>query len=148
MLIRHPRGILNTFGAYQTYYETGELFKSSSSDISWIGSLQSFLLLLVGTLTGPIYDRGYVTPLLWVGSITIVFGQMMLSLCHTYWQALLAQAFCIGMGAGCLFVPGVAILSTYFNSKIAFAVGIAASGSSLGKFLSLILYANCILTHF
>ena len=125
-------GILNAFGAYQSYYSSGELFTTSPSDISWLGSLQSFLLLLVGTLTGPIYDAGYVYHLLYVGSFLIVFGQMMLSLIHTYWQALLAQAFCIGIGCGCLFVPGVAILSTYFNTRLAFAVGMAASGSSLG----------------
>lgn len=57
---------------------------------------------------------------------------MMLSLCHVYWQVLLAQAFCIGIGCGFLFIPSVAILSTYFTTKIATAVGIAASGSSLG----------------
>ena len=56
----------------------------------------------------------------------------MLSLCTEYWQVLLAQAFCIGIGTGCLFVPSVAILSTYFTTKFAFAVGLAASGSSLG----------------
>jgi predicted MFS family arabinose efflux permease len=57
---------------------------------------------------------------------------MMLSLCTEYWQVLLAQAFCIGIGTGCLFVPSVAILSTYFTTKFASAVGLAASGSSLG----------------
>jgi hypothetical protein len=95
--------------------------------------LQSFLLLLVGTLTGPVYDAGYIYHLLWTGSFAVVFGQMMLSLCHTYRQALLAQAFCIGMGCGFLFIPGVAILSTYFNTNLALAVGLAASGSSMGK---------------
>lgn len=56
----------------------------------------------------------------------------MLSLVHTYWQALLAQAFVIGIGAGCLFVPSVAIISTYFTTRLSTAIGIAASGSSLG----------------
>ena len=88
--------------------------------------------MLVGTLTGPVYDAGYIYHLLWVGSFIVTFGQMMLSLCHTFWQALLAQAFCIGIGCGCLFIPGVAILSTYFNTRISLAVGLAASGSSLG----------------
>ena len=46
---------------------------------------------------------GYVRLLLAGGSFLIVFGQMMLSLCHEFWQALLAQGFCIGIGAGCLF---------------------------------------------
>lgn len=125
-------GIINTFGSYQTFYETELLTSSTPSAISWIGSLQAFLLMLVGALTGPVYDAGYFRELLIGGSFLVVFGQMMLSLCKAYWQVLLAQAFCIGVGTGALFVPGVAILSTYFTTKIASATGIAASGSSLG----------------
>lgn len=126
-------GIINTFGAYQTYYELGTTFVSSSSDIAWIGSVQAFLLMVVGALTGPIYDAGHFRILLLVGSVLIVVGQMMLSLCHSYYQVFLAQAICVGIGCGCLFVPSVAIMSTYFSTKIAFAIGIAASGSSIGK---------------
>jgi MFS family permease len=87
---------------------------------------------MVGALTGPVYDAGYFRELLIAGSFLIVLGHMMLSLCTTFWQVLLAQAFCIGIGMGFLFVPGVAIISTYFHSKLALATGLAASGSSLG----------------
>jgi MFS family permease len=126
------RGVINTFGTYQTYYQTEILKSSTPSAISWIGSIQAFLLLLVGAITGPIYDAGHFRALLLCGSFLIVLGQMMLSLCHEYYQVLLAQAFCIGIGCGALFVPSIAILSTYFSTKIALAVGIAAAGSSLG----------------
>jgi MFS family permease len=88
--------------------------------------------MVVGAATGPIYDAGYFHELLICGSFLVVFGHMMLSLCTVYYQVLLAQAVCIGIGTGMLFVPSVAILSTYFNTKLAFAMGIAASGSSLG----------------
>lgn len=64
--------------------------------------------------------------------LTDVLSKMMLSLASSYYQVILAQAICIGIGCGCLFVPGVAILSTYFSTKIATAMGLAASGSSLG----------------
>ncbi|ORY14791.1 major facilitator superfamily domain-containing protein [Clohesyomyces aquaticus] len=125
-------GIINTFGSYQTYYETEILQSSTPSAISWIGSIQAFLLLIVGAITGPIYDAGYFRTLLLSGSFMLVLGQMMLSLCKEYYQVLLAQAFCIGIGCGFLFVPSIAILSTYFSTKIATAVGLAAAGSSLG----------------
>ncbi|KAL9094562.1 MAG: hypothetical protein Q9165_003121 [Trypethelium subeluteriae] len=125
-------GLINTFGVYQTYYESGLLSSSTPSDISWIGSVQAALLLFVGALTGPIYDAGYFKTLVAVGSFLVVFGQMMLSLCKEYYQVLLAQALCVGIGAGCLFVPSVAIISQYFNTKIATAMGIAAVGSSFG----------------
>ncbi|KAE9973395.1 hypothetical protein EG327_009110 [Venturia inaequalis] len=125
-------GIMNTFGVYQTIYETSYLRSSTPSSISWIGSVQIFLLMVGGALTGPIYDAGHFRALIAVGSFLIVFGHMMLSLCTSYWQIILAQAFCIGLGTGCLFVPAVGIISTYFHSKLALATGIAASGSSLG----------------
>jgi hypothetical protein len=124
---------MNTYGVYQTEYQIGFLKNSTPSAISWIGSIQAFLLMIVGAATGPVYDAGYFRELLWGGSFLVVFGHMMLSLCTKYWQVLLAQAFCIGGGTGALFVPGVAIISTYFNTRLALATGLAASGSSLGK---------------
>ncbi|KIA75822.1 hypothetical protein HK57_00436 [Aspergillus ustus] len=125
-------GIINSYGVFQTFYEEEMMVGSSSSTISWIGSLQSFLIMFLGALTGPIYDAGFIAPLLYTGSFLVVFGHMMLSLCHTFWQVLLAQSICVGIGAGLLFVPSIAVLSNYFTTKLAFAVGIAASGSSVG----------------
>ena len=126
------RGIINTFGVFQEYYESGQLFHKSSSDISWIGSIQSFLLLFVGSLTGPSYDAGYFRTLVCTGSFLVVFGHMMLSLCHEFWQVLLAQGFVVGIGTAALFVPSIAVLPTYFTTKIPIAIGISSSGSSLG----------------
>jgi predicted MFS family arabinose efflux permease len=91
------------------------------------------LLLFVGALTGPVYDAGYSRALIIAGSFFLVFGQMMLSLCTEYWQVLLAQGICVGIGSGLLCVPSTAILSQYFTTRLATAVGITASGSSLGE---------------
>ncbi|KAF1953483.1 MFS general substrate transporter [Byssothecium circinans] len=125
-------GIVNTFGSYQTYYESTLLPHTPASTIAWLGSIQAFLLLVVGALTGPIYDRGHFHALLLTGTVLLVIGQMCLSACTQYWQVLLAQALCIGTGCGCLFVPSVGILSTYFSKRIGVAMGLAASGSSMG----------------
>jgi len=125
-------GVINTFGSYQAYYRSNLLTSSNPSAISWIGSIQAFFLLVIGMVTGPIYDAGYFRSLLAGGSFMLVLGQMMLSLAHEYWQVLLAQAFCVGIGCGMLFIPSVAILNTYFTTRIGMAVGLAASGSSLG----------------
>ena len=135
-------GILNAFGVFQTYYESGALFHDSSSNIAWIGSIQSFVVLVTGVFAGPIYDRGYLRTLVLVGSFCVVFGHMMLSLCSTFWEVLLAQGFVVGIGAGCLFVPCVSVLPTYFSSRLGLAVGLAASGSSLGGIIyPIVLYS-------
>jgi len=137
-------GLLNTFGIFQTYYESGALFTASSSNIAWIGSIQSFLILSIGCVTGPVYDRGYLRLLLLLGTFGVVFGFMMLSLSKTFWQALLSQGFCVGLGAGCLFVPGIAILPTYFTTRLGLAVGLAAAGSSMGGIIYPIVFYQLI----
>ncbi|KAK7953546.1 MFS general substrate transporter [Apiospora saccharicola] len=96
-------GIVNTYGVFQTYYQTELLKNESASNIAWIGSIQAFLLLFVGALTGPLYDYGYFRHLLAVGSFLMVFGMMMVSLCTQYWQLIIAQGIVVGIGGGCLF---------------------------------------------
>lgn len=137
-------GLINTFGVYQTYYESGQLFQSTSSNISWIGSIQAYIIFFVGTLTGPLFDLGHFRVLLGTGSLLVVFGHMMLSLCHEYWQALLAQGFAIGLGSGLLFVPSLAIMPSYFTHKVGFAIGIAVSGSSVGGIIYPIVFYRLI----
>ncbi|KAF2863311.1 MFS general substrate transporter [Piedraia hortae CBS 480.64] len=133
-------GILNTFGVFQTYYESKKLFHASSSTIAWIGSIQAVMVLFFGAVAGPIYDGGHFRLLLIVGSFLVVFGFMMTSLVHTFWQALLAQGFCIGLGGGALFVPAIAIMPTYFSKKLGLAMGLAASGSSVGGIIYPIMF--------
>lgn len=101
-------------------------------------------LLIVGAIVGPFYDRGHFRWLLIIGSFGVVFGHMMLSLCTEFWQCLLAQGFVVGMGAGCLFVPAVAIMPTYFNTRLGLAIGLAASGSSMGGIIYPIMFYRLI----
>jgi len=70
----------------------------------------------------------------------VVFGMMMTSLCTTYWQLMLAQGLCVGIGSGCLFLPAIGIVPSYFTTKKAFAMGISASGSSFGGIIYPIIF--------
>ncbi|KAL4942158.1 hypothetical protein BDV06DRAFT_167233 [Aspergillus oleicola] len=125
-------GVVNTWGVYQTYYEQTLLADKPSSTIAWVGSLQSFLLMLFGVVTGPLFDAGYFRALLGFGTIMLPFGLMMTSISTEYWHFILAQGICIGLACGTLFVPAIAILPQYFRQKRGLANGIAATGSSIG----------------
>ncbi|KAH8899184.1 MFS general substrate transporter [Thozetella sp. PMI_491] len=142
VILVHTWGLINCFGVFQSFYETDLLRFSSSSEISWIGSVQGALLLLVGVVSGPLYDAGYFRELLWVGMFLIVFGQFMTSLCVAYWQVLLAQGFCMGVGMGLTFLPSAAILSQYFDKKRALVLGISSTGSPLAGILFPILFSR------
>ncbi|GKT64400.1 hypothetical protein ColTof4_06795 [Colletotrichum tofieldiae] len=107
--------------------------KDTSVDaIAWIGSIQSCLLLFVGFLIGPLYDAGYFRSLTLTGIVLVFLGMSMTSIATQYWQTLLAQAFCVGLGAGCIYIPSVAIIPQYFTKRRALATGIVATGSSFG----------------
>lgn len=69
-------GLLNTFGTFQSEYSTGLLSSSSQSSIAWIGSLQAFLMLVVGVLCGRALDAGYFYVDITLGVFLEVFGMM------------------------------------------------------------------------
>ncbi|KAL7620146.1 hypothetical protein AAE478_009139 [Parahypoxylon ruwenzoriense] len=135
-------GLVNSFGVYQTYYETELLRSSSSSEISWIGSLQGALLMIGGLASGPLFDAGYFRHLTATGLFLVIFGLFMTSLCQVYWQVLLAQGVCIGIGCGALFLPSAAILSQYFARRRALVLGIQSVGSPLGGIVFPIIFSR------
>ncbi|ATY64748.1 Major facilitator superfamily general substrate transporter [Cordyceps militaris] len=123
-------GWANSFGSFQAYYTT--LLDRSPSEVSWIGSLNVFLLFFVGTFTGRLTDAGHFRAVFLVGSVLLAVGIFATAQCTTYVQLLLAQGVCIGIAHGCLFCPTLAVLSTYFHRRRALALGIAACGSATG----------------
>lgn len=134
-IFMNTAGLFNSYGVFQGFYTQGPLASISGSNISWIGSLQGCLLLLICIVTGPLYDLGYLHSLVNIGTFAIVFGMMMTSICHEYWQFVLAQGVVVGIGNGLLFLPSLAIVPQYFSKNKALASGIMAAGSSIGTFL-------------
>ncbi|KAJ4252908.1 hypothetical protein NW762_010814 [Fusarium torreyae] len=124
------RGVINSFGAFQSHYV--QALNRSPSDIAWIGSLEIFFLFFIGAFTGRLTDAGYFRPVAIVGSVLLVLGTMLASICTQYWQFLLAQGVCVGLGNGCLFCPTIALVSTYFQKRRSLAIGITAAGSCTG----------------
>lgn len=126
------RGFTLSYGAFQKYYKDELLASSSPSAISWIGTVQAWLLIFVGVLSGPLFDLGYFRIMLLVGNFLVVFGIMMLSLCKEYWQVFLSQGLCMGLGAGLLYIPSLALVGVWFSKKRALAMGVVMSGISVG----------------
>ncbi|TAQ89916.1 hypothetical protein B7494_g1762 [Chlorociboria aeruginascens] len=117
-------------GAFQDYYQRELLAQYTPSAISWIGTVNATFLISTGVLAGPLFDRGYVRHLMLLGSFMVVFGQMMLSLSTKYYQVMLSQGFCIGIGAGLIYVPAIAMVNTQFTTRRAIAMGLVTSGAS------------------
>jgi predicted MFS family arabinose efflux permease len=95
--------------------------------------VQAWLLIFFGVLSGPLFDLGYFRIMLIAGNFLVVFGIMMLSLSTQYWQVFLSQGICMGLGAGLLYIPSLALVGIWFDKKRAIALGIVMSGIAVGR---------------
>ncbi|KAI4211284.1 MAG: hypothetical protein LQ351_005968 [Letrouitia transgressa] len=130
LLVFNGFGYVSSFGLFQSYY--ANTLGRPASDISWVGSFQMFLLFFVGTLSGRAMDAGYFRSLVVAGCSLQLLGVFTTSFCQQYWQLFLAQGVVQGLGNGLLFTPTVALISTYFTTKRALALGFAACGAPTG----------------
>ncbi|OBR12152.1 Major facilitator superfamily transporter [Colletotrichum higginsianum IMI 349063] len=122
-----------TFGVYQLYYT--DKLHLPAAQVSWIGSVQIFLTFALCTISGRLTDAGYARHAVLVGCVFVVFGSFMTSLCTRYWQIMLAQGVCTGMGLGVLFMPSVAIIGSYFKEKRSLALAVSTTGTGVGSLI-------------
>ncbi|KIK69481.1 hypothetical protein GYMLUDRAFT_189154 [Collybiopsis luxurians FD-317 M1] len=137
-------GYTSSFGVYQDYYTRVYITNQTSSTISWIGSINAFMTIMGGLSAGKLFDRGYFYHLLIGGAILESFCLFMLSLAkpNQFYQVLLSQGFGVGIAAGMMYIPSVAVISHYFRRRRALAMTLVASGSSLGSIVHPIMLNN------
>jgi MFS family permease len=70
--------------------------------------------------------------MVYTGSVGMVFCIMMISLCQSFWQFLLAQGVLLGVSMALSTWPMIALVGQYFKRSRAAATGIVIAGSSLG----------------
>ncbi|KAG9217882.1 hypothetical protein CCMSSC00406_0005252 [Pleurotus cornucopiae] len=110
-------GYVNAFGVYQDIYTRSQA--ATASNVSWIGSTQLFFLFAMGLPAGKLLDMGYLRQTNLVGSLICLF-------------VYLSQGVGLGVGAGLLYVPAVAVQAHHWKRRRAFAMGVVVTGSSLG----------------
>jgi hypothetical protein len=123
-------GYLNSFGVFQTYYTS--VLGISQSTVSWVGSVQLCVIFFLSTFSGRALDAGLFIPAFIIGSIFQLLGIFINSLCTQFWQILLAQGICTGIGSGIMFCPVMGLVTTYFSKKRGIAVAILTTGNSVG----------------
>lgn len=124
-------GLVSSFGVFQPYYE--ERLGMVPSAVSWIGTMQIFLLLGIGIFSGRASDAGFAHEAVLVGTFLIICGLFMASLSTQYYQLFLSQGICVGLGMGMLYIPGFSVVASYFfEDKKAVALAIVNSGTGTG----------------
>ncbi|RYO82724.1 hypothetical protein DL766_002343 [Monosporascus sp. MC13-8B] len=116
---------VNSFGSFQTYYTT--TMSQPPSTISWIGSLQTYLTLLIGAFSGRLLDAGLFVPTFLVGSVLQVLGMFLMSISTGYWHLMLTQGVLTGIGGGLFFTPSLALIASFGTQ----ALGLSYSSASI-----------------
>ncbi|KAL4863929.1 hypothetical protein BDV12DRAFT_201646 [Aspergillus spectabilis] len=137
-------GLAFAFGSFQSFYVLDFLPHVGTSAISWVGTIQSWLLIIGGLVSGPLFDLGYYRIMIIVGSFLSVFGIMMLSLAHEYYQILLSQGICAGLGFGLLYIPSITLVSRSFVRKRALALGVSTAGAPAGGVIYTLMFEQLL----
>ncbi|KAH9985673.1 MFS general substrate transporter [Xylariaceae sp. FL0662B] len=125
-------GLINCVGVFLQYYVTGPLSHYSTSSVSWITSLQVFLMTGLNAVMGRLFDNYGPRYLLLIGTVVYVFGLMMLSLSTEFYQVILTQGIVAPVGMSAIFNAATNSVMGWFWRRRAAALGIMVSGSSLG----------------
>ncbi|KIY43843.1 MFS general substrate transporter, partial [Fistulina hepatica ATCC 64428] len=120
------------FGVFEEYYSSNLLANRSLNDISWIGSLQLCLILLIGCISGPLFDAGHFKSQLAGGGALYIFCLFMTSISTEYYQILLSQGLGVGLAQGIIFTPALSCLGHHFKQRRTLAFGVFAAGASTG----------------
>ncbi|KAG1876824.1 major facilitator superfamily domain-containing protein [Suillus tomentosus] len=139
-------GYSNAYGVFQDFYTQIYLTNFTPSAIAWIGSVNAFLILSIGIVSGRMVDRGAFYPVMKIGCLLQCFFLFILSLAKPdqYYQIFLSQGIGLGFAMGLTNVPSIAIVSHHFQRRRAVAMGIVVAGSSLGAILHPVVLNNLI----
>ncbi|KAI5949253.1 hypothetical protein KGF57_004852 [Candida theae] len=135
-------GFVNSAGVIQSYVSEHSLKDEPSTAISWIFSLYNFFAFGGTLVSGPVFDKfGCKGPIM-CGGIAMFLGLLATSFCHRVWQFILAYGFLAGIGAAFTFGPFVGVISHWYCTKRAIALGLAYSGGGLGGVIFPLLFRS------
>ncbi|KAJ2926964.1 hypothetical protein H1R20_g10157, partial [Candolleomyces eurysporus] len=109
--------------------------------IGWIGGMQLFLNFIIGVISGKLFDKGYFRYLFVASILLHALALFALSLTQAgkYYQVFLANGAAFGAASSLLYVPSLSIVTHHFQRRRAVVLGLASSGSALGRSQSLVL---------
>lgn len=127
-------GMASAFGEYQKYYL--EKFPDTKQSIlTLIGSLQPFLIYFFAIPSTLFIKKVGPQVAVATSGLILVFSLMMTSLCNSVWQFAIAQGVIFGIGSSLSVFVSYTVPQQWFKRRRAAAIGIVASGSSVGGLL-------------
>ncbi|MDT0455002.1 MFS transporter [Streptomyces sp. DSM 41527] len=129
--------------AYGLAYSYGQFFSFIADSFgtgdgagSAIFSITSLLFFGLGAVSGPLADRYGPRMLLVAGGVLLGLGLFLTAHASALWQAYVAYGLGTGLGVGCVYVPVMSAVGSWFDRRRALATGIVVSGVGVGTVVS------------
>ena len=110
-------------------------FDTGLGPISIVFGITVFLYFGSALVSGRLYDRFGIVPLLVVGGTLFVGGLLATSQVTVLWHGYVLYGFGLGFGGGLFNAPLFALTAMWFSRYRAMAQGLVATGSGLGTML-------------
>lgn len=123
-------GVAYSFGAF--FDSMSEEFDAGSGLTALFFSLTTFLYFTLGLVTGRWSDRVGPKPVLVTGAVAMFVGLMVTSVADSLWLGLVSYSIGVGIAAACGYVPMVAVVGGWFETRRTLALGVAVAGIGMG----------------
>ncbi|KAI9926567.1 hypothetical protein ASPWEDRAFT_187265 [Aspergillus wentii DTO 134E9] len=137
-------GLLNSIGVLEAWLAKNELKQYSEGTVGWIFSIFTFFLYATGIQIGPVFDAYGLKYILIPGCTGLVLALMLFSLCHEYYQFILAFSLLGGTTASMIITPSIACITHWFYHRRGLALGLAATAGGFGGIIFPIIIHNLI----
>ncbi|KAF9012418.1 putative monocarboxylate permease [Cyathus striatus] len=137
-------GLGNSFGTFQQYYSQHQLQGFTPEQVSWIGSVELFLIFFPASFCGRFFDLYGPRFLMIGGSVLVVLSLFLVSAFQKYYQLMICQGVLLGLGSAMLYNPSVSVMGQWFHKKRAAAAGVIASGAALGGVIFPIMFSRLV----
>ncbi|KAI0056978.1 MFS general substrate transporter [Artomyces pyxidatus] len=130
-------GYVVSWGTFQEYYQAVALRERSASDMyvlphGFAAPAKYALIFLPGLLTGRLFDLGFFRWSLLSSTALYIASNFLIAQCTRYWHFVLCQGLALGLSAGWIYIPCIAVVSHWFQKNRPIAFSVIAFGSSVG----------------
>lgn len=108
-------GVMNTLGAFQANVHRNQLKDYTEGQIGWIFSVYSALSFGLGVFVGPIFDKYGARALMITGSVAIVVGMMLLSVCTRKFTSFYCRVLLRSLHAADSIFSGTSFFGSHFS---------------------------------
>ncbi|CAH1785202.1 unnamed protein product, partial [Owenia fusiformis] len=102
---------------------------------AWPGSLNTATMYLVGPISSMLTNKLGCRPTVILGGVISAIGLGTSAFANNIYHLYTTFGIVTGVGFGIAYLPGIVIVSQYFEKKRTLAIGVAASGIGFGSFI-------------